>query len=117
MLIFINLFEISNQREWSVFKTLRNNNIKLTFRRNFGPREETEWESLTNILDGITLNQKEDSAMWVLEKSKEYSTSSLYNALTFPGIVNRWMMNIWKVSLLLKLRFFCGKFAMIKSIC
>jgi hypothetical protein len=54
---------------------MRNNDVNFTFRRSFGLREETKWESLTNILDGITMNQQDDSTMWVQEKSKKYSTS------------------------------------------
>jgi hypothetical protein len=34
------LFVICNQKEWSVFKVMRDEGIKLTFRRNFGNVEE-----------------------------------------------------------------------------
>jgi hypothetical protein len=33
------------------------------------------------------------------EKSGDFSTASLYKELTFPGIENKWMWNIWKASL------------------
>jgi hypothetical protein len=100
------LFEICNQREWSVAKVLRNGSLNLTSRRNFGDREEREWDDLTFMIERVTLSQEIDTVIWTLEKNKEFSTSSLYKAITFPGMVNKWMMNVWRAKLPLKIKIF-----------
>lgn len=105
-LTFHNLFEICNQQEWSLHKTLKNDTIKLTFRWNFGFREERQWEALSSILEEVTLDQQQDPVIWVLEKCNNFSTSSLYNAITFPGVENKWMMSIWGANLPLKVKIF-----------
>jgi hypothetical protein len=89
-----------------VSKVLRDGGINLTFRRNFGDVEDQEWEDLQMLLEGVVLSQETDSAKWCLEKSGEFSTSSLYNALTFPGMDNKWMRNIWAACLPLKIKMF-----------
>jgi hypothetical protein len=80
--------------------------MNLTFRRNFGDREEREWGDLTAMLEGVTLSQEPDTVIWILEKNKEFSTSSLYKELTFPGMVNKWMMNVWRAELPIKIKIF-----------
>jgi hypothetical protein len=41
-----------------------------------------------------------------LEKNKDFSTSSLYKELTFPAVVNKWLMNVWRAKLPLKIKIF-----------
>jgi hypothetical protein len=41
----------------------------LTFRRNFGIREEAEFEGLTDLLALVQLSEANDSVTWVLENS------------------------------------------------
>jgi hypothetical protein len=106
ILTYPGLFEICNQRECSVAKVLRNGDLNLTFRRSFGDREEREWNDLTIMLEAVTLSQESDTVIWILEKNKEFSTSSLYKEITFPGMVNKWMMNVWRAKLPLKTKIF-----------
>jgi hypothetical protein len=106
ILTYPGLFEIYNQRERSVAKVLRNGDLNLTFRRSFGDREEREWNDLTIMLEAVTLSQESDTVIWILEKNKEFSTSSLYKEITFPGMVNKWMMNVWRAKLPLKTKIF-----------
>jgi hypothetical protein len=96
---FQEIFVICNQKEWSVFNVTRDGGINLTFKRNFGNEEEQECEDLQMLLGGVVLSQEPDSVKWCLEKSGEFSTSSLYNAITFPGVNNKWMSNIWAAQL------------------
>jgi hypothetical protein len=78
----------------------------LTFRRNFGVREAAEFSDLRELINSVTLSETRDSVQWVLEKSSAFSTSSLYNELTFTGCSNRWLMNVWKTKVHLKIRIF-----------
>ena len=43
---------------------------------------------------------------WVLEKSGKYSIRSLYKALTFGGIENKFLRDIWKSRIPLKIQIF-----------
>jgi hypothetical protein len=78
----------------------------LTFRRNFDIREELEFGELSDLLTDVQLTNAEDSVTWVLEKSGNFSTSSLYKELTFTGFSNRWLVCMWETKLPLKIRFF-----------
>jgi hypothetical protein len=80
---FQEIFVICNQKEWSVFKVLRDRGINLTFRRNFGVVEEQEWEDLQILLEGTCLSQEPDSVKWCLEKSGEFSTPHSIMLLPF----------------------------------
>jgi hypothetical protein len=71
-LSYPNLFEICNQREWTVAKVLRDERINMTFRRNFGDKEEREWDELTLLTYGVSLSHESDSVIWTLEKNKEF---------------------------------------------
>jgi hypothetical protein len=105
-MVFHEIFAICNQKEWSVYKVLRGRGINLTFRRNFGEKEKEEWDELILLLEGVSLSHCPDSVRWCLEKSGNFSTSSLYKALTYPGVENKWMNSIWRAGLPLKIKMF-----------
>jgi hypothetical protein len=104
--MFPNLFTICNQQEWIVDKVLKNGEINLTFRRGFREAEYTEWEELRELVEGVFISQQPDSVRWIYEKSGDFSTASLYQEFTFPGMENKWMWNIWKACLPLKIKIF-----------
>jgi hypothetical protein len=89
MLTFPRIFAICNQENWVVAWVMRNGSINLTFRRNFGEAEQTEWENLRSVLEGKFLNSERDTVRWILEKSCQFTTSSLYRELTFPANLPR----------------------------
>jgi hypothetical protein len=103
---FPRLFEICNQQEWTVHKVLRDGGLNLTFRRNFRPSHTAEWEDLVILVEEVNLLQTPDSVKWSIEKSGLFSTTSLYRELMFPGVVNKWMMCIWRAKLPLKIKIF-----------
>jgi hypothetical protein len=106
---FPRLFEICNQQEWSVARVLRDGNLNLTFRRNFGAAQVVEWADLTAMMENISLTQTSDTMRWVFEKSGQFSTASLYRELVFPRVVNKWMMSLWRARLPLKIKSFLWK--------
>jgi hypothetical protein len=101
-----NIFEISNQQEWTVRRILEFGLTNLSFRRSFGSREDNEWLELSHLLEGVSLTEGNDSVKWVLEKSGIFTTSLMYRELTFFGYTNKWLMCIWRSKLLLKIRIF-----------
>jgi hypothetical protein len=108
-IVFPHLFEICNQQDWSVRRVCNPEFGDLTFRRNFGVKEAAEFSDLMELINSVTLSETRDSVQWVLEKSGAFSTSSLYNELTFTGFSNRWLMNVWKTKVPLKIRIFLWK--------
>jgi hypothetical protein len=105
-LVFPNLYAICNQQEWTIDRVMRNGNINLTFRRGFGSVEENEWGDLVELAERVNITQQLDSVSWSLERSRNFTTASLYKELTFPGIMNNRMLNIWKAALPLKIKIF-----------
>jgi hypothetical protein len=58
------------------------------------------------LLEGTILTHEPDTIRWALESNGQFSTASLYRELLFPGVKNRWMMEIWEAKLPLKIRIF-----------
>jgi hypothetical protein len=61
--------------------------LVLTFRRNFGCREDQELVELTELVAGVSFSENKDTVKWVLEKSGRFTTSSMYKNLTFIGFL------------------------------
>jgi hypothetical protein len=93
---FSNFFEMYHQQNCSVHQALGTGEVDLTFRRNFGGMEEIEWEGLLRRVEDVVISHSPDSVTWVLERSGLFTTSSLYRELQFPGVTNRYMMDIWE---------------------
>jgi hypothetical protein len=55
----------------------------------------------------VSRESKPVTTIWLtFEKSGEFSRATFYKELTFPCVVNGWMMNIWYACLPLKIRMF-----------
>jgi hypothetical protein len=80
----------------------------LDFRRNFGEKEMTEWRSMMEKLERITLTEENDKVIWKLEKSGNFTTKSMHRYITFGGIIDTRMMEIWMAKIPLKVQIFCG---------
>jgi hypothetical protein len=86
---FPNLFEIRNQKEWSVCKSLNNGCINLTFRRSFDVLHKQEWAELSAFIEGVSLNDLPDSVRWCLDRKEVFTTASLYRGIFYTGFDNR----------------------------
>jgi hypothetical protein len=100
------IFAICNQQEWYVNRVLNQGHVELTCRRNFGDKENREYNELMEMMARVHLANSQDSARWVLERSGKFTTSSLYNELTFTGFSDRWMLCPWKTKVPLKIKIF-----------
>jgi hypothetical protein len=88
------------------FKFWERGDVNLTFRRNFGEEEELEWEALLDLMEGTISSHDTDTVAWGLEKSGEFTTSSLYREILFPGVSTKHMLDLWGASLPLKIKIF-----------
>ncbi|PUZ46519.1 hypothetical protein GQ55_7G086200 [Panicum hallii var. hallii] len=93
---FSNFFEMYHQQNCSVHQALGTGEVDLKFRRNFAGMEEIEWEGLLRRVEDVVISHSPDSVTWALERSGLFTTSSLYRELQFPGVTNRYMMDIWE---------------------
>jgi hypothetical protein len=75
---FPNLFEICNQKEWSVFKIINNGSINLTFRRNFGDSHVQEWAKLSALIEVVSLTDLPHSVRWCLNRKGVFTSALLY---------------------------------------
>jgi hypothetical protein len=58
------------------------------------------------MMENTHLTLSLDTVRWVFEKSGQFSITSLYRELVFLGVVNKWMMSLWRVRLPLKIKVF-----------
>jgi hypothetical protein len=100
------IFEVCNQQDWSVNRVCNQGNVLLSFKRNLGEREELELAELSDLLEGVQLSKSKDSVKWIFERFGIFSTSSLYNELTFTGFPIKWLLCLWKTKIPLKIRIF-----------
>ncbi len=54
-----------------------------------------EWEELMRVLEGVTLERGIEVLFWKLEKNGKYSAKSVYKELTFRGVRDQRLMEIW----------------------
>jgi hypothetical protein len=99
------MFNISYDQDILVC-TAGNLGWDLSNRRCFGPAEMVEWEELMSKLEVVSLSEVDDSVIWKLEHSGKYSTRSLYRFITFAGVYDIRMMEIWSTNVPLKVQIF-----------
>jgi hypothetical protein len=65
-----------------------------------------EWREMMTKLERINLTEVDDKVTWKLEKLGKYSTRSMYRYITFAGVVDVRMMEIWNSKIPLKVKIF-----------
>lgn len=98
---FPNLFELCADKEILVGDCWAGDGWCVRFRRPLGHKDFEDWEVLMNKLDDFRLNEEQDQFSWILDKTNNYSTRSMYRRVVFRGITNRRMNKLWKSKLLL----------------
>lgn len=64
------------------------------------------WLELKDTLSTFTLIDNQDSVIWVLDKSRKFTTKSLSRFLTDRGVTSKVVGYIWKCKDPLKIKFF-----------
>ncbi|KAL6607011.1 hypothetical protein ACP70R_042664 [Stipagrostis hirtigluma subsp. patula] len=103
---FPKLFAICNQQLASVDDLWSLDGWKFSFRRAFGPAKVAEWNIFLNLLGEVELVEEDDEVIWALNKSGKYSTKSLYNLLTFHGVIDVRRKEPWQAKIPLKIKNF-----------
>jgi hypothetical protein len=91
---FPNLFRIVSYPDLEVAKACVNGRWQIEFRRQLNDILVEEWGSLLDLLNDIQLSEGKDEVFWCLERTKKYTSRSLYRLMTFGGVVDRRMMTV-----------------------
>ena len=81
------LYSICHQHFVSLAEVWDNNEIKLTFRRNFSDIMMEGWLQLVEIVHNIVLSDESDALIWQYENFWQNSSSSLYAIINYRGVV------------------------------
>jgi hypothetical protein len=77
------------------------------FRRSFTSRDAELWHDLLDMLKDMSLGDSaQDELEWALDKSKNFTTKSLYRFLNHRGVIIANSKNMWKTKLPLKVKIF-----------
>jgi hypothetical protein len=89
-----------------VADVLKDGTCNLKFRRSLIQPELEDWDCLLDILESVHLCEGRDEMIWLLESKRRYSTKSLYRMMTFGGVKDSTMMEVWKCKVPLKIQIF-----------
>jgi hypothetical protein len=103
---FHSLYQISSNPDIEVVKVFVDGQWDIQFRRQLNELHIQEWCRLQSMLEGITLTEGRDRVSWALEKSRQYTSRSLYKSLTTGGVRDVHMMVIWSCDVPLKVKIF-----------
>lgn len=90
----------------SKYRARNEERLDVTIRRNFGDKEVGEWKEMMEKLPGIYLIDEPDKVVQKLEYSGKFTTRNMYMYVTFSGVVDVRMMEIWKAKIPLKVQIF-----------
>ena len=88
------LYEKCLNKSCLVHDCLTDGEWNMKFRRSLNSEELQNWEELLRSLSVIHLNDADDKPCWNFEKSKHYSTKSMYRWLSHRGVVNKRMRKV-----------------------
>jgi len=84
---FTSLYKINENQQDVVCDIWEGDEWDLAIRRNLQGTWIEEWTALQQILERVQFDStKEDSVKWVLDRSNQYTTKSLYHLITHGGL-------------------------------
>jgi hypothetical protein len=105
-LTFSKLYEYCRNKDCLISECYKDGEWVIDFKRPLLQAEVVCWEALLDQLKAVRLNDRQDKAVWKLEKTGNYSTKSMYRCLSHRGIVNQRIRRVWKSKLPMKLKVF-----------
>lgn len=101
-----NLFKICQDPNILLSDCFQQGRLEITFRRQFGDTEKTEWDQLGVETESFTLGEGIDVPVWALNNHGSFTTKSLYRFLSYGGVTNRNAEMIWSAKIPLKIKIF-----------
>ena len=102
-----NLFNLFHRKYVTVHKVLNDDSLNVSFRRHLTRNNLRDWMDLGHRVANIQLGDNKDIGVWQLHKSGQFSVHSMYSALLDVRVlpINK---PIWKLKILLKVKFLFG---------
>jgi hypothetical protein len=101
------LYKICDDQDALVSDCFDEGDWEIGFRRSLTCGDAEQFQTLLNILRDIRLDASaHDELEWVLDKSKSFTTKSLYRFMTHRGVVIANSQSIWNTKLPLKIKIF-----------
>ena len=101
---FPRLYAVSNNQNITIQKVFCDGINSLNFRRNLVGIKLEEWNKLKNCCETMILTEEDDTLVWMLSSSKQYTVKSFYSAMHNVGKVPYRFM--WKVKIPLRIKIF-----------
>jgi hypothetical protein len=105
-ILFPHLFAISYHQTATVKDLFEDGGWRLDFRRNLDANGEAELAELTQLVQGVVLEEGNDLMIWPHNSKNGFTTKSMYRELTFGGVRDLGMMAVWKSEIPLKIKHF-----------
>lgn len=87
-LLFPKLYDYCRNKECTVGECWQMGEWTMNFRRSLKREEADQWEELLEMIKETNINDQHDRITWVLEKSGQYTTRSMYRMLAHRGVIN-----------------------------
>jgi hypothetical protein len=94
---FWDMYSIFHEQVATISQIWDSVNVKLTFRRNFNAKMMEKWFELEEICKSIVFSPDCDALIWTYTSDGQYSTSSLYNIISFQGVTPIFIHDVWSL--------------------
>lgn len=99
-----NIYRMCADKEKTVSQMCLEGDWYIELRRSLGERDLNEWNDLHNTPREIHLKEERDCIIWKLTKNGFYKAKTLYQALSFGGVKDKVMQDLWRSSIPLKVK-------------
>jgi hypothetical protein len=103
---FADLYRFADNAECTVAECWVEDDWYIEFKRSLSSQEYVSWLDLKSILGEVSLSDRLATISWALNKSRIFSTESLYRFITDRGAASKVAGLIWKCKIPLKIIFF-----------
>ena len=93
---FPELFHMSSNPLAKVADHFKGGTFKINFRRTLTASDSGRFEELKTLMSHVSLDNTDDEVHWVLERSKNFTTKSLYRFIKDGDVRSKVSKEIWK---------------------
>lgn len=95
---FWDLYVICNEQLATIDDVWDGSEIKLSFRRSFGPRLVEQWEAISRIITSLSFSSEKDQMVWKLNQTGIYTSQTLYAIVNFRGVAAIYVPALWNIT-------------------
>jgi hypothetical protein len=109
-LVYPRFFDICMDKDARVVDYYEDGEWNIDLKRPLTIVDLQVWDELVTKLVDQELTHGRDEVIWVLDKSKTFTTQFMYRFMTDGGIRKDIYINIWKSKVPLRIKVFCGNY-------